>query len=70
MELRHEQSELMIQRLFGSGASLSGSIGSRRHPGVLTIAVDGKPWGSGRTLETAIGEASRKASGLSKAPSP
>ncbi|MCY2991307.1 MAG: hypothetical protein NTY19_26050 [Planctomycetota bacterium] len=64
MELRHEQAELAIQRVFGSGASLGGSIGSRRYPGVLTIKVDGIPWGSCRTMQEAIGDASRKASAL------
>jgi hypothetical protein len=57
MELRHEQQELALQRVFGSGATLTGSIGSGRHPGVLTITVDGVPWGSGATLQEAIGQA-------------
>lgn len=70
MELRHEQQELAIQRVFGSNATLGGSMGSGRHPGVLTISVDGKPWGSGRTLEAAICDASRRASTWSVATVP
>jgi len=70
VELRHEQQELAIQRVFGSGARLGGSIGSGRHPGVLTIAVDGKPWGSGRTLQEAIGQALGRAATLSLATVP
>ena len=49
-----------VQRLFGPSATLGGSIGSGRHPGVLTISLGGRPLGSGRTMQEAIGDATRR----------
>jgi hypothetical protein len=64
MDVERERLTNIVQRVFGSGGSLGGSIGSGRYPGVLTIAVDGEPLGSGRTLQAAIGQALRRAAGL------
>lgn len=61
MQAEHRQ----VMRLFGDGARVGGSMGCALGPGVLTISVDGKPWGSGRTIEAAICDASRQASRLS-----
>lgn len=64
MDVVNERLTNTVQRVFGSGASLGGSMGSGKHPGVLTIKVDGQPVGSGRTLQEAIGVATKRATGL------
>jgi hypothetical protein len=62
MDVKRERLTNIVQRVFGSGATLGGCVGASRYPGVLTIAVDGEPWGSGRTLEEAMGAATCQAS--------
>ncbi|MCY2990930.1 MAG: hypothetical protein NTY19_24100 [Planctomycetota bacterium] len=64
MDVERERLTNIVQRVFGAGASLGGSIGSRRYPGCLTISVDGVPWGSGRTLQDALTVATRRAAAL------
>ena len=51
--------ESNVQRLFGESATITGSIGSARAPGRLTVTVDGRTLGGGRTLQQAIAEARR-----------
>jgi hypothetical protein len=64
MDLYQERITATVQRVFGSGASVGGSMGSGKFPGVLTVLLDGKPLGSGRTLEAALQRATAAASGL------
>ena len=55
-----ERQTELAKRAFGYGAMVTGSAGSRRYPGVLTMAVDGQPIGSGQTLERAMHDATRR----------
>jgi hypothetical protein len=54
----------VVRQLFGDAARIIGSIGSGRHPGRLTVLVDGRPLGSGGTLEAALQRATKRAAGL------
>jgi hypothetical protein len=56
MSHAHKQ---LIQRLFGPGAVLSGSMGSRLGHGSVTISIGGVVCGRGRTMAVAIRSAQR-----------
>ena len=57
MQAEHRQ----VKQLFGDGARVGGTMGSRLGPGVVEIKVDGQAWGSGATLREAIGVATKRA---------
>lgn len=54
-----------VARLFDGAATISGSIGSARGPGVLEIRVDGRTIGTGPNFSAALADASKKLSGFS-----
>jgi hypothetical protein len=62
MDLLRERLTRVARQIFGSGATITGSLGNPRHEGRLTITVDGQPMGSGKTLEQALQVATRRAS--------
>lgn len=51
-----------VARLFDGAATISGSIGSARGPGVLEIRVDGETVGSGSTFGQALQSATERVS--------
>ena len=57
------QERLAIQRLFGGGATVTGSLATPRGPGAVEIRHDGRMLGSGSTFTQALQRATVAASG-------
>lgn len=62
----NERYEAMVQRTFGPGAELAGSMGTPAEPGAAEIRLDGRVIGTGPTFEAALQQAQTTAAGLAR----
>ena len=62
MTFADQQFERIAKSVFGPDARLSGSVGSARYPGDLTIRLDGRILGSARTFQAALAKSMVRAS--------
>lgn len=60
MDRRNEVFDAMLKRIFGPEARLSGSVGTRKRPGVIRIVVGRRVLGTGPTFEAALQDAQRQ----------
>lgn len=59
MQVTDQTIHSIVARMFGPTATVRGSLGTERRPGVLSIEVGGRVVGAGRTLASAVDAATR-----------